>query len=101
MKIKKDMMVKVVSGNFKGMTGKVLKVIPHSQRAIVEGVALTKRAVRPTQENPQGGFSERERSLHISNLMVLERDNASRIGYKILEDKSKIRVSKRSGKELG
>ena len=42
MKIKKDMMVKVVSGNFKGMTGKVLKVIPHSQRAIVEGVALTK-----------------------------------------------------------
>ena len=57
MKIKKDMMVKVVSGNFKGMTGKVLKVIPHSQRAIVEGVALTKRAVRPTQENPQGGFS--------------------------------------------
>ena len=61
MKIKKDMMVKVVSGNFKGMTGKVLKVIPHSQRAIVEGVALTKRAVRPTQENPQGGFSERER----------------------------------------
>ena len=51
MKIKKDMMVKVVSGNFKGMTGKVLKVIPHSQRAIVEGVALTKRAVRPTQEN--------------------------------------------------
>ena len=62
MKIKKDMMVKVVSGNFKGMTGKVLKVIPHSQRAIVEGIALTKRAVRPTQENPQGGFSERERS---------------------------------------
>ena len=62
MKIKKDMIVKVVSGNFKGMTGKVLKVIPISQRAIVEGVALTKRAVRPTQENPQGGFSERERS---------------------------------------
>ncbi len=59
MKIKKDMMVKVVSGNFKGMTGKVLKVIPYSQRAIVEG------------------------------------------GYKILDDKSKVRVSKRSGKELG
>ena len=80
MKIKKDMMVKVVSGNFKGMTGKVLKVIPTSQRAIVEGVALTKRAVRPTQENPQGGFSERERSLHISNLMALEGDDASRTG---------------------
>ena len=81
MKIKKDMIVKVVSGNFKGMTGKVLKVIPISQRAIVEGVALTKRAVRPTQENPQGGFSERERSLHVSNLMVLEGDDASRKDY--------------------
>ena len=49
----------------------------------------------------KGGFSERERSLHISNLMVLEGNEASRIGYKILEDKSKVRVSKRSGKELG
>ena len=101
MKIKKDMVVKVVSGNFKGMSGKVLKVIPSTNRAIVEGVALTKRAVRPTQENPQGGFSERERSLHISNLMILESDNATRIGYKILDDKSKVRVSKKTGKELG
>ena len=71
MKIKKDMMVKVVSGNFKGMTGKVLKVIPHSQRAIVEGVALTKRALRPTQENPQGGFSK-EKDLYIFNLWLLK-----------------------------
>ena len=101
MKIKKDMVVRVVSGNFKGMSGKVLKVIPSSNRAIVEGVALTKRAVRPTQENPQGGFSERERSLHISNLMILEGDNASRIGYKILDDKSKVRGSKKTVKELG
>ena len=100
MKIKKDMMVKVVSGNFKGMTGKVLKVIPTSQRAIVEGVALTKRAVRPTQENPQGGFSERERSLHISNLMALERDDASRVGYKILDDGTKVRISLKTGQEI-
>jgi len=77
MKIKKDMMVKVVAGNFKGLSGKVLKVIPETQRAIVEGVALTKRTLRPSQ------------------------DKASRIGFKVLEDKSKVRVSKRSGKELG
>ena len=49
------------------MTGKVLKVIPHSQRAIVEGVALTKRAVRPTQENPQGGFQkEKDRYIFLT-----------------------------------
>ena len=101
MKIKKNMMVKVVAGNFKGLSGKVLKVIPETQRAIVEGVALTKRTLRPSQENPKGGFTERERSLHVSNLMVLEGDKASRIGFKVLEDKSKVRISKRSGKELG
>ena len=94
-------MVKVIAGNFKGLSGKVLKVIPETQRAIVEGVALTKRTLRPSQENLKGGFTERERSLHISNLMVLEGDKASRIGFKILKDKSKVRVSKRSGKELG
>ena len=101
MKIKKDMIVKVISGNFKGMSGKVLKVIPSSQRAIVEGVALTKRAVRPTQENPQGGFSERERSLHISNLMVLHSGKPTRIGYKKLDDGTKVRIANKTGEEIG
>ena len=100
MKIKKDMMVKVISGNFKGLSGKVLKVFPTSQRVIVEGVALTKRTLRPSQENPSGGFTERERSIHISNVMIIDDNKPSRIGFKILKDKSKVRVSKRSGKEL-
>jgi large subunit ribosomal protein L24 len=100
MKIRKDMIVKVISGNFKGMSGKVLKVFPVSQRAVVEGVALTKRTLRPSQENPKGGFTERERSLHISNLMVLDGDKAARVGFKILNDKSKVRISKKTGKEI-
>lgn len=100
MKIRKDMIVKVISGNFKGMSGKVLKVFPVSQRAVVEGVALTKRTLRPSQENPKGGFTERERSLHISNLMVLDGDKAVRVGFKILNDKSKVRISKKTGKEI-
>ena len=100
MKIRKDMIVKLISGNFKGMSGKVLKVFPVSQRAVVEGVALTKRTLRPSQENPKGGFTERERSLHISNLMVLDGDKAARVGFKILNDKSKVRISKKTGKEI-
>ena len=100
MKIRKDMIVKVISGNFKGLSGKVLKVFPVSQRAVVEGVALTKRTLRPSQENPKGGFTERERSLHISNLMVLDGDKAARVGFKILNDKSKVRISKKTGKEI-
>ena len=101
MKIKKDMMVKVVAGNFKGLSGKVLKVIPETQRAIVESVSLTKRTLRLSQENPKGGFTERERSLHFSNLMPLQSDKASRIGFKELEDQLQVRVSKTSGKALG
>lgn len=100
MKIRKDMIVKVISGNFKGMSGKVLKVFPVSQRAVVEGVALTKRTLRPSQENPKGGFTERERSLHVSNLMVLDGNKAARVGFKILNDKSKVRISKKTGKEI-
>ena len=69
MKIKKDMVVKIISGNFKGLSGKVLKVFPATKRVIVEGVALTKRTLRPSQENPKGGFSERERSIHILSLI--------------------------------
>ena len=100
MKIKKDMVVKVISGNFKGLSGKVLKVFPVNKRIIVEGIGLTKRTLRPSQENPKGGFTERERSIHISNAMILDNNEISRIGFKLLKDKSKVRVSKRSGKEL-
>ncbi|MCH2272842.1 MAG: 50S ribosomal protein L24 [SAR86 cluster bacterium] len=101
MKIKKDMVVKVISGNFKGLSGKVLKVFPVNKRIIVEGIGLTKRTLKPSQENPKGGFTERERSIHISNVMILDNNEISRIGFKLLKDKSKVRVSKRSGKDLG
>ena len=60
MHVKKGMLVKVVSGNHKGMEGKILNVFPKKNRVIVEGVNFRKRASRPTQENPSGGFVERE-----------------------------------------
>ena len=86
MNIKKGMMVKVLNGNHKDLEGKVLNVFPKRQRVIVEGVNFRKRATRPTQENPSGGFVEREASLHISNVMVLNNGTPTRIGYKILDD---------------
>ena len=78
-----------------------LGLIPVNKRIIVEGIGLTKRTLKPSQENPKGGFTERERSIHISNVMILDNNEISRIGFKLLKDKSKVRVSKRSGKELG
>ena len=100
MHIIKGMIVKVISGNHKGQSGKVLDVFPKKKKAIVEGVNFRKRSVRPTQDNPSGGFVDREAPLHLSNLMVLHNDQATRIGHKILEDGRKVRISVKTKEEL-
>ena len=100
MHIIKGMTVKVISGNHKGQSGKVLDVFPKKMKAIVEGVNFRKRSIRPTQDNPSGGYVDREAPLHLSNLMVLHNDQATRIGYKKLEDGRKVRVSVKTKEEL-
>ena len=100
MHITKGMVVKVISGNHKGQSGKILDVFPKKMKAIVEGVNLRKRSVRPTQDNPSGGYIDREAPLHISNLMILHNDQATRIGYKKLEDGRKVRISVKTKEEL-
>ena len=100
MHIVKGMIVKVISGNHKGQSGKILDVFPKKMKAIVEGVNFRKRSVRPTQDNPSGGYIDREAPMHISNLMVLHNDQATRIGYKKLEDGRKVRISVKTKEEL-
>ena len=89
-----------IRDSHKGMEGKILNVFPKKNRVIVEGVNFRKRASRPTQENPSGGFVEREAPLHISNVMVVNNGTATRIGYKVLDDGNKIRVSKKTEEEI-
>ena len=100
MHVKKGMLVKVVSGNHKGMEGKILNVFPKKNKVIVEGVNFRKRASRPTQENPTGGFIEREAPLHISNVMVVNNGMPTRVGYKVLDDGTKIRISNKTEEEI-
>ncbi|VVM05855.1 50S ribosomal protein L24 [Methylacidimicrobium cyclopophantes] len=69
--IKRGDEVAIVSGTQKGKTGKVLRVLRKENRVVIEGINLVKKATRPTQENPQGGFSEREGPVAISNVMLL------------------------------
>jgi len=64
--------VLVLTGKDRGKEGKVLQVSRKTQRALVEGVNLVKKAMRPSEDNPEGGISEREVPLHVSNLKVLE-----------------------------
>lgn len=102
MKVVKNDTVLVISGNYVGKKGKVLKVFPKSSRVIVEGVNFIKRHTRPTQKNPQGGILEKEAPIHVSNLMVIcpKCDTPSRLGRKILEDGKGVRVCRRCGEML-
>lgn len=95
MKIRKNDTIKVMSGSYKdkGKIGKVLKVYPDKDRIIVEGVNIIKRHTRPNQKNQQGGIVEKEAPIHVSNVMYYSNkfSTTTRIGYKYLEDGSKVR----------
>ena len=71
--VRKGDNVEVVTGNFRGSSGKVLEVIARKQRVLIEGVRLIKKHLKKSQDNPQGKIAEREGPIHISNVRVLER----------------------------
>ncbi len=95
-KVVKNDTVKVISGNYRGKTGKVLKVFPKTNRIIVEGVNLRKHHERPSQALPQGGIIEKEAPIHISNVKVVcpKCGRPTRVGIRVLEDNSKVRYCK-------
>jgi large subunit ribosomal protein L24 len=102
MRIKKNDTVMVIAG--KGRTQKsniarVLKVFPEQGRILVEGINLVKRHSRPTRRNPKGGVVEKEGSIHISDVMLYcsKCSSPTRVGYRLLEDGSKVRVCKKCG----
>jgi large subunit ribosomal protein L24 len=71
--IKRNDTVVVIAGSHKGKQGKVLEIRSAKNRAVVEGVAMIKKHLKKSQENPQGKISEREGTIHVSNLMLLSR----------------------------
>jgi len=104
MKIRKNDNVMVISGNAKGKTGKVLKVYPEKHRLIIEGVNIIKRHTRASQKNPQGGIVQREGTIHMSNVMLIDpkTNEITRVGMKVVKDettgkKRRMRVAKASG----
>ena len=86
--IKRGDAVVVISGAHKGKSGKVLELKPAKNRAVVEGVAMIKRHLKKSQENPQGKIAEREGSVHVSNLMLQARYDSSKRAKKTAEAKS-------------
>ena len=108
MKIRRDDMVKVISGKARGRTGRVLRVDPGKDRVYVEGVNMQKRHQRPrtvrdTQRSQEvGGVIEREGPIHVSNVMLLDPKSGdpTRVGIGRDEGGQRVRVAKRSGEKL-
>lgn len=71
MRVAKDDTVKVIAGNDRGKTGKVLKVYPDKERIIVEGVNFIKRHTKPRSRMEPGGIIEKEAPIHVSNVLVI------------------------------
>ena len=99
--IKKGDTVYVNSGSDKHKTGRVLEVLVKKQRAIVEGINIVSKAMKPNAKYPQGGIVKMEAPIHISNLNVVDPKTGkpTRIGRKLNEAGKLVRYSKKSGEE--
>lgn len=97
--VRKGDTVKVLAGNERGKSGKVLEVLRAKSRVIVEGLNLVTKHVKPTADNPNGGIEKTEAGIHLSNVMVVDPSSgeATRIGRKADENGKLQRYSKKSG----
>ncbi|UCG20064.1 MAG: 50S ribosomal protein L24 [Deltaproteobacteria bacterium] len=95
--IKKNDTVMVIAGKERGKTGKVLRILPKKDRAVVEKVNFIKRHMRPGAHSRQGGIVEKENPINISNLMVIcgKCTDPTRVGRRVLEDGSRVRYCKK------
>ncbi|UFN50242.1 50S ribosomal protein L24 [Roseomonas sp. OT10] len=101
-KIRKGDTVQVLAGKDKGRRGEVLQVLPTENRAVVQGVNVVKRHSKPRGMNQPGGIQEKEASIDLSNLALLDPKSGkpTRVGFRIQDDGKKVRVAKASGEVL-
>ncbi|SHJ95485.1 large subunit ribosomal protein L24 [Geosporobacter subterraneus DSM 17957] len=102
MHVKKGDTVVVISGKDKGKKGKVLQAMPKENRVIVEGVNMLTKHQKPSAKVQQGGIIHQEGPVHASNVMLWDAKAKAptRVGYKVLENGTKVRVSKKSGETI-
>jgi large subunit ribosomal protein L24 len=101
--IKKNDQVYVLSGKERGKTGKVLKVMPDENRAIVEGLNFIQKHTRPNpQRNIKGGILPKESPIHLSNLMIVCKrcNKRARIAFSVSKDRRKVRVCKKCNESM-
>ncbi len=101
-KLKKGDDVVVTAGKFKGQTGKITATHPKLNKVTIENINIVKRHLKRSQQNPQGGIVELTKPLPVSNVAIVEPTSKkpSKIGYTVDKDGKKVRVYKRTGKEI-
>ncbi len=96
--LKKNDTVQVISGEYKGKTGRIIKMIKDKNKAIVENVNVVKKHTKPNQKNQQGGIIEKEAAIDLSNLMLVcpKSGKPTRLGVSVLENGERVRFSKKA-----
>ena len=100
--VRKGDTVVVISGKDKGKKGEVLRSIPKEGKVVIQGINLVTRATKPTATNPRGGLIKKEAPIWSSKVMLWDpvANKATRVAHKLLEDGTKVRVSKKSGEQF-
>ncbi len=101
-RLRKDDNVVVLSGKYKGKTGKISQVHPRDNKVTVEGINIIKKAIKPNKAYPNGGIVEITKPIDVSKVAIVEPTSKkpSRIGFKLDKDGRKTRIYKKSGKEI-
>lgn len=89
----------VITGEYRGKSGKVLEVYPKDNKALVQGIRIMSRHTKPSAQEQKGGIIKKEAPIHISNLMLMVGGNTTRVGRKVEEGKS-IRIAKTTGEVI-
>jgi large subunit ribosomal protein L24 len=101
-RIRKGDTVVVISGAQKGRRGEVLRMQPKAERAVMQGVAMATRHVKPRGMAEPGGIRQQEAAIHVSNLMLIDprSEKPTKVGFRILDDGRKVRVAKATGEVI-
>ncbi|MDQ3001407.1 MAG: 50S ribosomal protein L24 [Fibrobacterota bacterium] len=99
-KLRKQDLVKVITGKSKGTTGRIIQVFEAENRVLVEGVNKAKKHQKPGRGSEKGGIIDKEMPVHVSNVVLVNKGNEPVKVRKIVENGKRIRVEKKSGKAV-
>ena len=100
MKLRKGDTVQVITGKDKGKQGEIDMVFPKANKVIVHGVNTAAKQSKPSRANEQGGIIEKDMPFDVSNVMLVHGGKTVRLGYKVKDDGTKVRIARPSGDEV-